>query len=239
MMKHTITHYYQPTNYSCSQTAMAILLSFFDQKLTPEQITKSVPVNKSDKGEDLGTINQQLATWCVNKGFDVEMHTADFEIIDLSWSKFTKDKLLERMEAAKNVRDIPALGKEWSKIYMQSYIDFVNADGNLHIHPFMTTELLDSLLPNSPLLVAVSYNVLHNSGRSKNVGARKSKPDDINGKLTTHSIVVYGKDNGSNYLIADPWKESGLHTVGPEHMLAAMTAAQMECDNLFFQLTAK
>lgn len=239
MIMHKVAHYYQPTNHSCSQSALAILLSFFGKSLTPEEIVANIPVNKNDEGEDWGTINQQLATWCLSQGFEVEMHTADFEIIDLSWAKLPKEKLLERMELAKDQRDVPALGKEWSKIYTQSYIDFLEAGGQLHIRPYMTTELLDGLLPNSPLLLCVCYNVLYGSGRSKDIGLRKSETDDLNGKLTNHSIVIYGKDNDGNYLIADPYKEPGLHTIEPERMLAAMAAAQMECDNLLFQLKKK
>ncbi len=196
----------------------------------------TIPVNKNDKGEDWGTINQQLATWCLSQGFEVDMYTADFEIIDLSWVKLPKEKLLERMELAKDQRDVLALGKEWSKIYTQSYIDFVKTGGQLHIQPYMTTKLLDDLLPVSPLLLCVCYNVLYTSGRSKDIGLRKAETNDLNGKLTNHSIVIYGKDDDGNYLIADPYKEPGLHTVEPERMLAAMTAAQMECDNLLFQL---
>ena len=239
MIEHKVTHYYQPTNHSCSQSAMAILLSFFGKNLTPEEIVAKIPVNKNDKGEDWGTINQQLATWCLSQGFDVDMYTADFEIIDLSWAKLPKEKLLERMELAKDHRNVPALGKEWSKIYTQSYIDFLEAGGQLHIRPYVTTELLDSLLSYSPLLLCVCYNVLYCKGRSKDMGLRKSETDDLNGKLTNHSIVIYGKDSDGNYLIADPYKEPGLHTIEPERMLAAMTAAQMECDNLLFQLKKK
>jgi hypothetical protein len=239
MIEHKITHHYQPTNHSCSQSAMAILLSFFGKDLTPREIMTKIPVNKNDVGEEWGTINQQLATWCLSQGFEVEMHTADFEIIDLSWAKLPKEKLLERMELAKDTREVPALSKEWSKIYMQSYIDFVKAGGHLHIRPYMTTELIDNLLRNSPLLLCVCYNVLYNSGRGNDVSLRKSEPDDLSGKLTNHSIVIYGKNDDGNYFVADPWKEPGLHVVEPERMLAAMATAQMECDNLLFQLKSK
>lgn len=239
MIKHQITHFYQPTNHTCSQSATAILLSFFGVETTPEEVASKVPVNKNDKGEDWGTINQQLATWCISQGYEAEMHTADFQVIDLSWADLPKDKLLERMEAAKEHREVPALGKEWSKIYMQSYIDFVEAGGKLSIHPYMTTELLDSKLSESPLLQCVCYNVLYNTGRSNNVALRKSDADDIKGKLANHSIVIYGKTDNGNYLIADPYKEPGTHEVEPERLLAAMATAQMECDNLFFQLRKK
>jgi hypothetical protein len=238
-IEHTVKHYYQPTNHTCSQSALAILLSFFGKSLTPEEIAAKIPVNKNDKGEDWGSINQQLATWCLSQGFEVDIYTADFEIIDLSWIKLTKETLLERMELAKDHREVPSLGKEWSKIYTQSYIDFLNAGGELHLEPYMTTKLIDDLLPASPLLLCVCYNVLYTSGRSKDIGLRKAETDDLNGKLTNHSIVIYGKDGDGNYLIADPYKEPGLHTIEPERLLAAMTAAQMECDNLLFQLKTR
>jgi hypothetical protein len=239
MIKHNITHYYQPTNNSCSQSALAILLSFFGQNLTPEEIVAKIPVNKNDKGEDWGTINQHLATWCLSLGFEVEMHTADFQIIDLSWIGLPEEKLLLRMELAKDSREVPILGKDWSKIYTQSYIDFVKAGGKLHIQPYMTTELLNSLIVESPILLCVNYNVLYSVGRSNNVGLRKAELDDVNGNLTNHSIVIYGIDDDGNYLVADPYKEPGLQVVEPERMIAGMSASQVECDNLFFQLKIK
>ncbi|MGB2787407.1 MAG: hypothetical protein WBB94_03425 [Candidatus Saccharimonadaceae bacterium] len=236
MIEHRITHHYQPTNTTCSQSAMAMLLSFFGRDVSPEEIVAAVPVIKNDEGEDWGTINQNLASWSITQGFEVDMYTADFQVIDLSWVDLPKAQLLERMELAKLRRDIPALGKDWSKIYMQSYIDFVNAGGRLFIRPYMTTGLIDSLLPDSPLLTCVCYNVLYGVGRSQSVELRKSESDDLSGKLANHSILIYGKDDSDNYLVADPWEEPGAHVVEPERLLAAMTAAQMECDNLLFQL---
>lgn len=236
MINHKVTHFYQPTNHTCSQSATAILLSFFGVETTPEEIVSKVPVNKNDKGEDLGVINQQLATWCISEGYEVEMHTADFQVIDLSWIDLPKDQLLERMRLAKDHRNIPALGKKWSEIYMQSYIDFIEAGGKLHIHSHMTTDLLDSKLSKSPLLLCVCYNVLYGTGRNNNIALRKIEPDDINGELTNHSIVIYGRTDKGSYLIADPFKEPGIHEIEPERLLASMATAQIECDNLFFQL---
>ncbi|HSX02145.1 MAG TPA: C39 family peptidase [Candidatus Saccharimonadia bacterium] len=233
---HSVKHYYQPTNNSCSQAALAMLLSHYGQELSPEHIMESVPVGKNDQGEDWGTINQQLATWCRSQGYGVELHTADFQIIDLSWANLAQVKLIERMELAKDHRVVPALGKAWSQIYLQSYIDFVKAGGGLYIRPFMTTGLIDDLLVNGPLLVCICYSVLYNTGRSKNIGLRESKDDDLSGKVENHSVVIYGRDKHGNYLVADPWKEPGRHVIESERLLCAMTAAQIECDNLLFQV---
>ncbi len=235
-IEHKVKHYYQPTNNSCSQAALVTMLSFFGRNLTPESIIKKVPVNKDNEGNDWGTLNQQIATWCISQNFEVEIYSADFQVLDLSWADLPKDELLEKMEATKNARDIPSLGKDWSKIYMQSYIDFVNSGGKLHIRPYLSTELIDALLKSGPTMLCVCYNVFYNSGRSKNVGLRQSEPDDINGRLTNHSIVIYGKNKTGKYLVADPWKKPGLHEAAPEQLLAGMTASQMECDNLLIQL---
>ncbi len=239
VIEYKVKHYYQPTNHSCAQTALAILFSYYDKTLTPEDIINNIPVNKNDKGEDWGSINQNLATWCISQGFDTEMHSADFQIIDLGWRDLPKDKLLERMEATKTNRNVPGLGKQWSKTYMQSYIDFISAGGQLHIHPFMTTQLIDIELSKGPLLVAICFAVMYGNGRGKEVGLRKMEPDDAYGKLTNHSIVVYGRDTDGSYLVADPWQEPGQHHIEPERLLCSMTAAQIECDNLFFRITPK
>lgn len=236
-MKYVVKHYYQPTNNSCSQAALATLLSYFDEDITPEEIMKSVPVNKNDKGEDIGTLNQDLAVWCLASGFEVKMYTADFQIIDLSWANLDKDKLLERLEKVKPVRNVQSIGKQFSELYVQSYINFIKAGGELHIIPFMSTKLIDELLIDGPLLGCVAFSVLYGSGRGTDVALRKSEPDDINGKTLNHTIVIYGKDEDDNYLVADPWKEPGLHSIEPERLLAAMTASQIECDNLIFQLS--
>ena len=211
-------------------------LSYLGKTMTPEEIIAQIPVNKNGKGEDWGTLNQELAKWCVEQGYAVKLYTADFQIMDLSWIDLSKDKLLERMEAAKDHRDVPSLGKEYSRRYMQSYIDFVNAGGELHIVPYMSTKLLDELLANGPIIASVAFSVLHTQGRIQYIGLRVTEADGIDGYLANHSIVIHGKDEAGNYMVADPWEEPGFHVVEPERLLAAMDASQIECDNLLFQL---
>jgi hypothetical protein len=238
-VQHQIKHYYQPTNNSCSQTCLAMVLSFFGFDMTPEQVIQGVPVNKNDKGEDWGTINQDLATWALKQGYSVEMHTADIQITDLGWANMSGEQMVERMKLAKDNREVPSLGKAVSALYMRSYISFVETGGVLHVQPFITSELIDQLLPVAPVLAAVSFGVLHKVGRVTNTGLRQYKPDDLTGGTGTHSVVIYGKDDSGKYLIADPWQEPGLHVIESAHLVAAIGAAQIECDNLLFQLIKK
>lgn len=231
-----VKHTYQSTNNNCSQTALSIILSYYSNHITAEQIADAIPVRLDDKGEPFGTINQQLATWCIGQGYKVTMYTFDCQVIDQSWRKLDRQSLIERLEAAKAGRNVPALGGLWSKMYLQSYIDFVKAGGELHIQPYVTSKVLYGLLKNGPLLACVCFNTMYGTGHSKDVGLRQSEVDDVNGKNTNHSIVIYGVTEEGEFEIADPWQEPGVHTVEPERLLAAITAAQIECDNLFFQL---
>lgn len=189
----------------------------------------------------MGTINQQLATWCINRGYDVTMHTFDCQVIDQSWSKLGKTQLLERLKLRKNGWVVPSLGKDWTKDYTQSYIDFLGAGGNLTITKAATTELLNKLLQKGPFLPCVSFSTMYGAARSRIDNDSASPDDDINGRALNHSIVVYGTDEDGNYKIADPSQamKPGLQTIESEVMLAAISTAQIECDNLLFQIQPK
>jgi hypothetical protein len=236
---HQVRHQYQPTNTTCSPTALSILLEHHGKKLDPRDIEAKVPQCINEKGEKIGTINQQMATWCLQNGFKVTLYTFDCQIIDQSWSKLNKDQQLERMKLRKDGWVVPGMGEEWTKQYTQSYIDFVLAGGDLHIQPAVTTKLLYELLATGPFLPCVSYSTLCGAARSKNTDEIESVDDDVNGRAMNHSIVVYGNDENGNFLIADPWKKPGLHTVEPERILAAISTAQIECDNLLFLIEPK
>jgi hypothetical protein len=64
---------------------------------------------------------------------------------------------------------------------------------------------------------------------------RQEVLDDINGEVGTHSVVIYGNEEGGSFLLADPW--DGLTKVEPETLLCAITAAEIECDAMCFQVS--
>jgi|JI10StandDraft_1071094.scaffolds.fasta_scaffold151957_3 hypothetical protein len=236
---HHLTHYLQPTNNSCGQAALAMLLSHYSQSVTPEDIMDALPVNLRPDGTPWGTISQQLAGWCLDNNYDVTLHTADFQTLDVSWQSLSKANLLDQMRASLGHHTTPALGDDWSDMYLQSYIDFVEKGGNLHIHPYLSSRLIDSILQKSPLFVNVSFSVLYATGRGRSIGLRQSIDDDIHGITMNHSVVVYGIDENDNYIIADPWRSTKHITVERELLVASIEAAQVECDALLFYLTPR
>lgn len=66
-------------------------------------------------------------------------------------------------------------------------------------------------------------------------GIREEVLDDIHGEVGTHSVVVYGNTEDGSLLLADPW--DGFTKVEPETLLCAITAAEIECDAMYFQVS--
>lgn len=236
MFKHPITYYRQPTNHSCGQAGLAMLLSFFGETYSPNDMCALVPVCKNENGEDAGSITQHLAIWCLQNGYDVNLYTSDFELVDLSWGSASKAHLLSRLELAKHTKTNTVLGRYWSEVYLQSYIDFIHAGGQLHILPYMSAFMIRKLLTTSPLLVCVNFNVLHTQGRQVHDGHLTSKLDDINGKLANHYIVLQGINDQGKFIYCDSWESPGEFEIDPEHLICAITAAQIESDSIYFQL---
>lgn len=234
--EYEIKHKYQPTNTTCSPTALSMLLGFYGEDLSVDDISAKVPQIKNEKGENFGTINTQMATWCRSLGFDVVLYTADVQVIDQSWSKLSPIEVIERLEARKSGLKVPSLGELWNNAYCQAYIEFIQSNGELHIVNAITSKLLYELLKNGPVLPCLSFDTLYGSGRTSNVGEKEAKPDDVNGKAWNHSVVIYGNDEDGNFLVADPWEKPGHHIIEPDVMVAAIGTAQLECDNLIFQL---
>jgi hypothetical protein len=239
MFAHPIDHIYQPTNYTCTHTATAMILPFFGRKITVERLIDEAPAIRDGEGKVCGMLTQYIGTWALKNGFDATLYVADFEVVDLSWAKLPREVLLERMRVVKDRRSVPSLGKDGARLYLESYIEFVENGGELIITPCISTKLLNELLPKSPLVICVAYSVLYGIGRMRSTGLRESSADDLAGELTAHSIVAYGRDSQGHYLIADPWRAPGLHSVEPDTLLAAIAAAQFTCEASVLQFFAK
>jgi Peptidase C39 family len=224
-VEHKVTHYYQPTNNSCGYAALSILLSNYGITVKPEELLSKVPQPNDEKGEPTGSVTTQLATWCVSIGKQVKFYSFDCEILDLEWSKLNKTELIDKLELVKDVRDVSGLGgKHWSKIYVNAYIQYLKSGG----------ELLYILLKDGPVYVNVCANTFNNEGRATypDHSKRELVLDDVNGKVSNHSVVIYGYDENGKLLVADPWR--GLRIIDIETMLCSISTAQIECDNQCF-----
>jgi hypothetical protein len=232
---HKITHHFQPTNTTCGYAALATLLSFYDKRVTVEDILKNVEQPLNENGEPGGSITTELIRWCLGEGFASDLYSFDLEMLDLSWQKLSQQEMLKKIEFYATTRDVLGLGQDYAKRYLYGYANMIKAGGKLSTLPHVTTKLLNNLLKDAPLYVNVCSDVMDNKGRTKSTGPRLDEEDDVNGRIHTHSIIVYGMNDTGNYLVADPW--SGLRELDAETLLCSISMAQVECDNMIFQLS--
>lgn len=231
-INHRVVHQYQQNPTSCSQTALSILFSHYGIQKSQDEILQSVPQLKDENGKDFGTINQQLATWCTSLGFEVTLYTFDCQVIDQSWAELSPQDIIARLQAGMGGYEIPSLGRLWSNAYRQAYIDYLKAGGELNIEPAVTSKILYELLEQGPILACLSFSTLYGTGRVND----RSEFDDVNGKAWNHSVVIHGVDDAGNFRVSDPQRKPGSHIIEPERMIAAISTAQLECDNLLFQI---
>jgi hypothetical protein len=230
MIEHSFVAELQPTNISCTQTATAMLLSHYDAKYNVTHVLKDFP-NMAH-----GSSMQELAIYCLNQGYKVEMHSFDARILDFTWGDLPDDLLANKLEKIKSVRDIDSLGKELTTQYIEQYIELVRKGGKLRIKPYPTRELLVQLIKEGPVCVALNYTTLLGSGHSKNVGLRKSEQDDLDNNVTTHAVLVYGQNADGNFLISDPWGKPQSNVVTSDQLISSIMAAQWLCDNILFRI---
>lgn len=227
-----VNHHYQPTNNTCGYAALATFLSFYERRIDPEELVSQIPQPKDSEGTSHGSITAQLAIWCQEQGFKVKMFASDMYVLDLSWKNKDSTEIKDRLKEVANDRVVNILGEHWTKIYIDAYISMLDKGAKLEVTPFITTELLNELLSKGPVFVNICSSKSSGNGRTITSGLRESQGDDLNGNLGTHSVVLYGKNKNGEYLISDPW--DGLITMNSEHLVIAIEAAQIECDNQIF-----
>lgn len=136
-------------------------------------------------------------------------------------------------------RLVASLGKAETRHYIDDYCAFIEAGGKLKILPYPEKSLIDALIAQAPLCVAVNYPTLRKRGHTRTVGVRHDIDDDTINDITTHAVIVYGIDENGEYNVADPWGGPALYTVSPDHLVASIMAAQWLCDNMLFFIQPK
>jgi hypothetical protein len=229
---HKVTHYYQPTNNTCGYAALAIFLSHYGRQFKPEELMGKVPQPKDAEGTSHGSVTAQLADWIQEQGLQVHMYVSDMYITDLSWKNKTSEQIKKRLEQVKSKRKVLIMDSHWVGVYEDAYLSMLSHGADLSVVQFITTDLLYKLLESGPVYANICSSASGGKGRTLSPELRTTVPDDINGSIVTHSVVIYGNDEGGNFLVADPW--DGLMKTKPEHMILAIAAAQVECDNQIF-----
>lgn len=229
-VEHDLTHFLQTAEVSCGYTALAMQLSHYGSVLTPEDICRLAPRAVADGVELSGSLAPQLAGWALGQGYQARLTTFDFLIIDLAWASIDGPALLARLKAVRGSRHVLSLGKTLSRTYVDAYVHYLEAGGELVIRPHVSSSSIYEKLRHGPVGVSVCTAPLYGHGRMSEALPGRELPDDANGTIGTHSVVVYGNTASGDFLLADPWR--GPSQVGRDALICAMTAAEIECDAL-------
>lgn len=218
-VSHEIEHVYQPTNISCGQSAVSMLLSAYGVRMDVRDVMKAIPMLKDDDGEEWGTFGVDLARYCMQRGFAATYVSFDCLLTDQAWSKFSPKTLRRKLSVKR--KPVPAIGKKLTASFLRSYENFLKERGELLIGPRLTSSSLYSQLKKGPVVALVTFGAMYGRGTG------------------THFVVVYGNDAKGNFLVADPWEHPGRHVVEPERLVAAVMAGQMTCENGVFWIRKK
>lgn len=227
----------QTESSNCVQTSVAMFLSYYGQKFTPEEIQAKIPVRYDSQGKPYGTFLMDIAVWIKSLGFLVALDCFDTEIIDRSWKELDTEKIQERLTALKEGARQTIVTTEICNIMIDSYINMLNRDATLRISK-LNRNLLHELIKKGPFLPIVSYNYLYDAPRDRYDSVEKKyKPDDIEGKTTTHAIVVTGLDDETVYF-NDPDKDrGGQNSCLVDDLIAAVATAQNKANNWILSIT--
>jgi hypothetical protein len=233
-VEHSLTHYFQTAEVNCGYTALAMQLSHYGSHLTPEDICQSAPRAVVDGVALRGSLATQLACWAIGHGYSARLTTYDFLIIDLAWAPLDTDAVIARLLAVRETRNVPSLGAGMSWTYVDEYVRFLRAGGELRILPHVSSSSLYEKLRHGPIGVSVCTAPLYGHGRMAAALPGHEIADDADGAIGTHSLVVYGHTASGDFLLADPWR--GRTQVTRDALICAMTAAEIECDALCMEI---
>ncbi len=233
-VKHDLTHYFQTAEVNCGYAALAMLLSHYGSHLSPEDIHRSAPRAVADGVELSGSLTTQLAAWVLGQGYKTRLTTFDFLIVDLAWSSLDGPALAARLRVVRDSRSVPSLGGAISRTYVDEYLRYLEAGGELVIRAHADSSSLYEKLRHGPIGVSVCTAPLYGHGRMLEALPGREIHDDLAGAIGTHSIVVYGHTASGDFLLADPWR--GLTQVTRDALVCAMTAAEIECDALCIEI---
>ena len=76
----------------------------------------------------------------------------------------------------------------------------------LVIVPHVSSSNIYEKLRDGPVGVSVCTAPLYGHGRMSEALPGREIPDDANGTIGTHSVVVYGNTASGDFLLADPWR---------------------------------
>lgn len=178
----------------CGIATAAVLAKFFDPSVEYSEVRQLVDV----KYRKSGLYTSQQARLLNKLGFEaVTIVTADLNLVDFSWTKFTKKSVVRRMKKLRAYYR-KYEGDSWKYVDdMIKWLEDDRYDNNITIDYDFKKYIKRQLDRGVPVSAAINWTSLFKFKK----GSRKQKDGDIKGLGEDHAIVLRGYDEKGVFVV--------------------------------------
>ncbi len=177
----------------CSIAAASSLAHFYDSEVDYKEVRKLIPARIRKKG----LYSSQQARILNKLGFDkVTIVTADLNLIDFSWARYTKKSVIRRMKKLRAY--YRRIQEDWQYVDdMIQWLEDKDCDNNLVIDYEFKKYIKRHLDRGLPVGASINWTALFRFTK----GERRMKDRDIKGESVDHSIVLRGYDDKGVFVV--------------------------------------
>jgi len=218
----------------CVQASASQILSYYGIKKSIAEVKKEVPVYINSEGKPLGSSLGHIASYFLQLGFKVTLHSVDIEIFDRSWKDLDNQAFIRKLKERRKYLKHARYEEEALDLVVDGYIQFLAKEGKINF-PVVDQDYLYKLLKEGPIYTILSYNFLNQVSKYK---FTEDKPvqDSIAGSPSTHAVVISGYKQG-RFEITDPdYEFGGKKLINPSQIIGAFYLAETDFDPLLVTL---
>jgi len=224
----------QSTAVECTQASVKVMLDYYRQGKSLEDVRKEMPVYKRTDGVPMGTALGHAASYFTSLGFETTMHLNDVLIFDQCWKDLTSEELIENLKSRRRFVKSDRYDEDAMDAIFDGFTTFLKSGGKI-VFPVIDEKYVENLLREGPVFATVNFNYLHLASRFKMVGD-EFVPDPIEGYPTAHSVVISGCEDG-RFLVIDPHQEyGGEKWIESGRLIGALYLAQIDLCSLLITL---
>ncbi|MEQ9188330.1 MAG: hypothetical protein RLP15_11390 [Cryomorphaceae bacterium] len=186
----------QPDDNTCGPTSLHAVYNYHNLELSLKEVIKGI-----DRVGNGGTLAVYLGVDALKRGFDATIYTFNLRMFDPTWFVLSSEQIRDKIRARlkhKRIKKLKDMG--------DAYMEFLALGGEIRMED-LTTALIQSFLDEgNPILTGLSATYLYHSQREYADDQGASVYDDLKGEPMGHFVVLMGRSDNGDILVADPYK---------------------------------
>lgn len=224
----------QPDDNTCGPTSLHAVYNYHNLPITLDEVITGI-----DRVSNGGTLAVYLGVDALKRGFDATIYTFNLRMFDPTWFGLSNSEIQDKIKARlqlKRIKKLKAMG--------DAYIEFLARGGNIKMED-LTTGLIQSFLDQgTPVLTGLSATYLYHSQREYANDEGQSVYDDLKGEPMGHFVVLMGRSENGDILVADPYKgnpisSNNYYKVSPTRLIHSILLGIVTYDANLLIITPK